>query len=348
MDSVPPAGAPHAPVNTPGAPGVQTAERFGQQLAQGGSSVMNIAQRDRDLEIADQLMSAEQKLKDGWSKFMDNAQTTRMGVDSWGVTKDAEKWFADQRDQIDQTLDSAEAKRKFGQVAGAIQGAGMDSVRGFEREQRHISLVNRANASIDSSINMAAAAADTANEDKVVSESLDDINRRIHMVGAINGWSDEEIANKKNAATTKLYSAIVAKKADRNAEDAKTYYQDHKDSIDGVAQVQLEKLLETSSQLHTAQTFADDAELRGLDPEKARAEARKKYDGETEKAVISEINSREAQKAAEAQKQQMQYTDQAFQIYSQAKKLSAIPAAVLNGMDGKSRLALQKQNQCLS
>jgi len=182
-------------------------------------------------------------------------------------------------------------------------------------------------------------AADRYNDANAVKGSLVRIEATIGNESKRSGWS----AQKKDKVLFETKSGVhinVIQRAldDKNPSLAKDWYKDHKKEIDPSKRGQIEDLIRSTVLEELSQSVADDMILRKLSERDALKEVEKKYKGEEEKAIKTEVKQRyqDHQSAAE---------ESAWDIYNETNDYKKIPLDILNSMHGKEREALKKYSE---
>ena len=134
-----------------------------------------------------------------------------------------------------------------------------------------------------------------------------------------------------------MIQAIV----DKNPGQARAYFEANKAEIAGSEHDGIGKFLKTGALKEVSQTFADGVMASGMSEAEALTEARKKYSGEEEDAVVGEIKTRFAETQGARERAQRDASDTAWGIYARTGRVNAIPAAVLASLDGRDLAALK-------
>jgi len=155
------------------------------------------------------------------------------------------------------------------------------------------------------------------------------------------GWSSDFAKAKELQATSAIHETVIAQAIDSdNPEYAKEYYKQSKSQIEADKYAALENLIKKSDDKILAQTVADDAMNRNLTEAQALAEARKKYKGDQEDAIVASIRDRFREKDQLRKDNYDQAANTAWTIYAQSRDFNKIPLTTLEQMDGKERESL--------
>lgn len=160
VETAPLPGVRQSSVASPGLLGAGAAQQadLGKNLMQAGTGIGNVAYKLQERENADMLFRSETSLKDEYLKFEQDVRQ-RKGQNAWGVTTDAEKWFAEQEKKYSDGLENPVQRQLFSQSITKLRQSAMGSISQYEAGERRRSLEESAQASIVGSINLAAAAA---------------------------------------------------------------------------------------------------------------------------------------------------------------------------------------------
>lgn len=340
---VAPGGMPGVQQSSVVTPGLLAAphEAFGrnaQAVMKGGQELTANALAMQERENADKIFQAETEIKDAYLKFEAQARERR-GEAAKGLTVDTDKWWLESRDKYRETLENDAQRRIFDQSVAKLSLASRSSMSEYEGVQRRESLRASATASINTSINFAAA---NANDPQAINIARNDITKRAAALSALDGkgeeWGKEFAAEK----LTQLHTNVIQNLVDVNPAAAREYYTKFKSEINGTAHDQVDKMLKTGGIKSTSQKFADSVIAEGIDEPTALKRARETFDGEEETAVVQEIKTRFAERAQIRERDQRTAADTAWGIFARAGRINAIPTNVLDAMDGKDLAALKK------
>ncbi len=126
--------------------------------------------------------------------------------------------------------------------------------------------------------------------------SLERVNGLIREEADRNGWAPEVVQAEQLRQSTAVHASVISNAIEAgNSDYAKRWYQDHKDAIDSEKHPAIEKALKTAGLKELGQVAVDDIMLRHDNETEALAEARKKFKGEEEDAVVERIKHRFAE-----------------------------------------------------
>ena len=178
-------------------------------------------------------------------------------------------------------------------------------------------------------------------------------------------WEDQEkviagYADRKGLDTTQRQARLDSRKsdfhsgvvkqliADGNDSSAQKYLDANRKEFDANDIIALGKSLEIGNTRVLAQAFADKVDASGMSEAEAIKKARKEYSGQQEETVVLAIKQRFGERDQAVSRSQAAAADTAWDILAKTKSLDNVPPNVLNGMDGKVRLALEKEAQAIA
>jgi len=328
----------------------------GKALLAAGTGMANAAARMQDRENADMLFRAESALKDDYLAYEDDVRNNRHGQKAWGVTKDTEKWFADQEKKHSGVLANDVQRQLFSQSVTKMRQSAVNSFSAFEAGERRKSLEESSRASIVGSINMASASAaeglvsspptgtDAPPAPNPIAGIKRDIINRVQVLADLNGWAPERRQLEEATHLTNLHKQVIQNLADRNADKAREYFNANKSEINGSEYDGIDKVLKHGETKQAGFLFAERDDIRKLaTDEDRRAAARDFFKDDPDKrdAALREINTRETERVQSREKSQRTAADTAWSIYGRSGNLNDVPASVLAEMDGKDYAAMK-------
>lgn len=181
-----------------------------------------------------------------------------------------------------------------------------------------------------------------------VSAAKSDILKRVQVLAQVNGWLPPRRQAEEEHQLTNLHSQVIQNLANTDPSKAKAYYEANKPEINGSQYDTIDKLLKTAGVMTTAQQAADAVMAMEMPEDEALATIRQNYSGEEQHAAVLEVKTRFQEQVQNKELAQKKAGDTAYDIFAKTHRIGAIPADVLNGMDGKVRLALEHEAQLLS
>lgn len=330
-----------------GSRGADAALQINENNARGavstGNMLLDIGVKMQARDDLETIFKQETALKDGWMQFQSEARK-RNGSNAAGLTADTDTWFQQQEQDLAKNFTTRNQQLAFSKTFNQLRVQAMGSMSAYETQERERSLAETAEASMNSSINLAATAALDAktNPAPAAAQARDDINGRLDVIGKMRGWTPEVLADKKAQVLDKLHMSVIAAMIDQRPGVAKAYMKANKDEISGVSQGKVRDWLDTIAKRHegesilaTAQSFADDAVSKGMSEYDAINAARAKYSGKQEEQVVNALKVRYNERQSSA-------ADVAWNAFqSGGGKIDAIPVSVFNDLSAKDKAALQ-------
>jgi hypothetical protein len=209
--------------------GARQQAQLGGALMKSGGAVSDMAVHMQDRENADSVLRAEVALKDAYIKQEQDWTANRKGRFAKDLTLDANKWFDEETKKHSDTLGNAEQRRIFAQRTAALRESGLRSVSRFETAETERSHDEALEASIGSSIGLAAQTPTTQNIE----------DARANIVGLYTrqagrkGWEPEVLKDKVLQKTTALHENVIKGMAVNDPVGAAAYFETHKKEIDG-------------------------------------------------------------------------------------------------------------------
>lgn len=317
-----------------------SALQLSQTLNQVGAQATDAAVRLEERANADAVFKAEADLKDQYLQFEQGVRQRR-GTQAWGVTNDASQWWDKNAKSISDNLQNERQRSIFMHTASNLRTSSLASISQYENEQQHASVEDSAKASITGSINIAAA---NPTDSTILAQSKSDALKRVQVLSQINGWSPERYQVEQGNVLTDLHKQVIQAQIDTNPDAARAYFDANKDQINGMDRDVIDKQIRVGTIRQIGQQGSDQIMGMGLSESQALAKARQSYTGEQQDEVVRRVKERYADIDMTRERAQSDAADKAWQLWSQNKTLSAVPTSVLNGMDGRMRDALEKED----
>lgn len=312
----------------------------GAALQRAGSDMGDIALDQQHMANADAVLKTETAFKNDYLQYQQTLQN-RKGQNAWGVTNDLNTWFDKAAPQYNDALQNDAQRRAFGATFQSIRTQGLETTGKFEADQRTASVNESGKASIQASINLAAA---DHNNAATIDGARSDITKRIQLLSVLNGWSPEIRDAQETEALTNLHKQVIGALVDENPDHARAYYEANKQEIAGADRDVIDKVIKTGTIRQVAQVATDKIIATGAGETDALAYARAHYTGQEQDEVVKRVTERYAEADAVRERDQKTAGDKAWNIYTKGGSLSAVPTTLLSSMDGKDRLALQKED----
>lgn len=325
-------------------PGGNAGEQWvqaGAALQQAGADQNSVALDQQHMANADTVLKTETSFKNDYLAFQQSIQN-RKGQNAWGVTQDVHDWFDKAAPKYSDALENDAQRRAFAATFDSVRTQGLETTGKFEADQRTASVNESGKDSIQASINLAAA---DHNNPATIDGAKSDITKRIQLLGVLNGWSPEVQTAQMTNALTDLHKQVIQALVDENPDHAKAYYDANKNEIAGQDRDVIDKVIREGTIRQIGQQATDQIMTQGLNETAALAEARSKYTGQQQDEVVRRVQERYAEADAIRERDQKTAGDAAWNAFSKGGSITAVPTTTLAGMDGKDRIALQKEAQ---
>lgn len=321
-------------------------EHLGLSAVKAGGDVLGIATNMQERQNLDMVSRQETATKAAYIPFETSVKQMR-GQDAVGATTKAADWWDKQIQDGADNLENPEQKRAYKLRMRQLQVAAVGSVANHEADQRRVSVDDATRASIGSSTSMAAANADNM---EIVNQSRADIINSTRALGASEGWKPERLAQEITQNTSRMHVQVIENMVDQSTEAARAYYTDVKGrtingvpELDGAQHDKIDKLLKHSGALEEAQQKVDElsASAEPFSLADGLQQIREDLKGETRAHAETMWQQRFTEIRHEREALQKDAADSAWGFYAKNRKLTDIPAALWDKMDGKDRLAIQ-------
>lgn len=321
--------------------GARQMSETGRAFSEAGRNVTEIGIDIQRRENAAKLFTAESAALDEWMPVDQELRQTR-GLNAIGSTKKATEAWAKIEEKYAGTLDNDVQRQLFKRSTGDMRRRSLNSISQHEAEQQFTAVADGAKASAINETNFAAA---HANDPALVMQAKQRGADRIDAGSKLLGDAPETAEAKRADYLTNFHKQIIQSLVGPSPDAAKAYFDANKEEIAGMDRESVENLLKTGAIRKTSQDTADYVMGKGMSEAEGIAYVRSKYSGEEEEQGVIEVKTRFHEGQAARENSQKNAADQAFQIYAKAGRLSAIPAATWNAMDGQVQLSLKKQAQ---
>lgn len=336
----------------------ETGQRLAAAAGQAGGQFVEIAARMQDEENITYVNNAAAQLDSYAAERAREAEKVE-GLAARGIAANEAEKFKKQRGDIAGKL--SPVQRDLFHARTLNSGVHFtDRLARHEYKQNQIATERAMEASLEAKVNVAAA--DPYNV-RAVSEARQDVDTQLKAWAKLRGLEGAEgkdiIDQKRLTLTTKLYRSMMDNMlASEDPEGARKLFESNKSEILGAQHDEIKKTLKIAEEVGISQDWlgkdrASDGtsrqnmitniastELAGLE-EQMLAEARKKHKGSQEQKVTTEIERRFAQRRTQDAQKRVAATEAAEQIFARTRNINAIPAEILAGMDGRTRMALE-------
>lgn len=314
--------------------------RLGAAVQGAGEDMASIALDQQHMANADAVLKTETAFKNDYLSYQQTLND-RKGQNAWGVTQDLHNWFDKAGEKYNEGLGNDAQRRAFAATFDSVRTQGLETTGKFEADQRTASVNASGKDSIEASINIAAA---DHNNIATIDGAKSDIVKRLQLLGHFNGWSPEVQQAQETEALTNLHKQVIQALVDENPDHARQYYEANKQEIAGADRDVIDKVIKVGTIRQVAQQATDKIMTSGVGETDALAYARTHYTGQEQDEVVKRVTERFAEADAVRERDQKTAGDAAWNTYSKAGSLTAVPTSLLAGMDGKDRLALQKED----
>lgn len=301
-----------------------TGRALGQALGAVSDAIDRKVQRDEEIATS----QADATVAGGWLEKDAELRKKYQGtsVDQYQV--EAERWWKDAAAVYGQKL-TDRGKAMLGNVLGRRQAIAMGNVAQHVNNEKERTADDAAAANVQTAIQFGVTSGDVAG-------AAARVRQLTAEVGARKGWNTEQVMAEQGKSLSQLHLAQISKLAETNAAAAQTYYDANKAEVGFAQQPRVEQILKGAADNQFAVQFAANLASKPL-AEQITAAADIK-DPERREKAITQIKTNHGLVLAAKQEQERQFSDQAWQLVGQGKK---VPEVVLAGMDGRERVQLQ-------
>lgn len=312
--------------------GFQRAPDVSSDLMRAGSGMMSLgvaAGRYAEKEARVKADEADAAITTQWLQWDAENRNKYRGANADGYTQAAQEWWKKTAETYGKDLDPMARQMASGSLVRK-QGAAMANVTQFVGAEKERHAVDTFGAKLATSIQFGVTTGDVVG-------TAAGIRRDVAAFGAERGWTTEMVQAEQLKHLSAMHLAQITKLASTDAAAAQTYYQANKGEVAASNQPRVEEILKGEADNQFATQFAAGVADKPLKDQLAEA-AKITDPARREKALTQVKNNYALVKQAEAE-QENQYADQAWQLFSQGKR---IPEAILAGMAGRDRFQLQE------
>ena len=301
------------------------ARALGQGLSNLGESIDRIDLRDAQAKAYD----VETKITSEWLKWDGQARTHYRGERADGYLPAAEEWWKQASESYGKDL-TPRARSLASQSLSRKQLAALQSVGTFTNAEKERHADDTYAADVATSIQFGVTSGDVAG-------TAQQIREKAAVVGARKGWTTEQVQAEAGKNLSAMHLAQITKLAEVDATQAQKYYDENKAEVAFQNQARVEQVLkgEMDNQFATQEA----ARLADKPLSEQLAEAAKITDPARREKTLTQIKNNHALVKQAEQERENTAADQAWQMFSQGKK---IPEVILSGMAGRERAQLQE------
>ena len=286
--------------------------------------------RDAQAKASD----VESKITAEWMKWdaSTEGRTKYRGQNADGYAPAAEAWWENARKTYGQDLDpraGALASRSL----QAKKTAAMGNVGTFVNAEKERHADETYSADVATTIQFGVTSGDVAS-------TAQQIREKAAVLGARKGWTTEQVQAEQLKNLSAMHLAQITKLAEVNAEAAQKYYDANKAEVNFAQQARVEQVLKGEADNQFAMQKA--AELAPKPLAEQLAEAAKIADPTRREKTLTQIRNNYALTRQAEQERENAAADQAWQRFSQGRK---IPEAILEQMAGRERAQLQESQR---
>lgn len=315
---------------------------IGKGLRDASDEALRVQIERQTREDADMVFRAETMARDRYRKQLAD-WVSRRGVQSWGVTDEAARWFDDSLSDIREGLNERQ-RRAFDQTVARMRETTLDRMSVHEATERRTSLDESASAAAASAIGFGVDnldVVDPAGNRTAIDAAREEINRAINVRSSLQGWTPERTGIERRNLLTSLHLQAIERLSDRDPAAAEAYYKRYADEIDPTKKAKTEESIRSAGRLVAAQEFADDVLARGLTESEALREAREQFSGEDEKMAVAEVQSRFIEMRRAEKERQDELFNQAKEAMGPAgTSVARIPPSIWNNLTPDQRNTL--------
>lgn len=177
-----------------------------------------------------------------------------------------------------------------------------------------------------------------------IQQGKDAIKAAVYEKGRMLGLSAKQVEAGMTEALSPAHAAVISSAVDSgNVAYAKEYLKQYNTELTPQARLQLTKVVDAGDFEQRTQQAAGElwAKFEG-DPAAALAEARQRFSGKDEDAIVTRIKTLDSERVALRERAQKDAADKAWGIYARSGSLGKVPASVLAAMDGKDLEAIRR------
>lgn len=301
---------------------------LGQALTQVAEVADRIDLRDAQAKAFD----AEAKITSEWLKWDGQARQQYRGQNVDQYAPAAEEWWAKAAETYGKELDPR-AKALASRSLAAKRLQAINSVGTFANAEKERHADETYAADVATTIQFGVTSGDVAS-------TAQQIRDKAAILGARKGWTTEQVQAEAGKNLSAMHLAQITKLAETNAEAAQAYYNANKAEVAFQNQARVEQVLKGEADNQFAMQKAAEWATKPLAEQ--LAEAAKITDPQRREKTLNQIKNNQALVRQAEQERENAAADQAWQLFSQGKK---IPEAILAQMAGRERAQLQESQR---
>jgi len=174
-----------------------------------------------DREVTRQVFDAEAKTKEAYVKWSAQAITEGQGAGAKGIAERSQAWWAKASEEASNNMGNPQAQMMFGKAMRTQSIASLQQFSQFEHNELEKDLGTTADASVLSSVKLAAAIPTPDN----IALQTNAIKATLNKYGSTR-WSPEVMADKVSSAVSGMNVAVFNNLFTRDAVGAKVFYEE--------------------------------------------------------------------------------------------------------------------------
>lgn len=302
-------------------------------IAQGLGQGADMLDRQVQRQANDAAFKAEVQIKSDWMQTDQQLRQRYRGASVDGYQQEVEKWWQEapakygQQLQLDPYARQIASKSLLAAQAQALAGAG----RYYEGEKERSTVEN-----FEAAKNVSRQMAITDGSEAAVNTARSDILAKNATEAARRGMTPEQLQAMNLADTSRLHLEYIGALTESKPQEAKRYFEAHRDEIDSSRHAYVEKVLKAENDNQQSQQLA--ASWATLPLEEQLKKASEIQDPDLQDKTLRRVQNNAGLVARAQQQAQERARDQAWHFVAQGKK---VPEAITQAMDGRDLVMLQ-------
>lgn len=298
-------------------------------LGQGLMQVAEVADRVVMREAETKANTVDTDIAAGWLEWDAKNRKNYQGANAGQYGPAAEQWWANAAETYGKDFDPL-AKSMVNKTLARRKAASLGSVYQFMETEKEKHADETAAANIGTTIQFGVTSGDVVG-------AAERVRTLSAQIGARKGWTTEQVQAEQAKNLSALHLAQISKLAEQDPAKAQAYYTANKAEVGFAQQPRVEQVLKAETDNQFAVQFAASVATKPLSEQlKAAGEIK---DPERRSKALTEVKNNYAMVQQAQIEQEKRFSDQAWQLVGQGKK---VPEALLAGMDGKERVQLQE------
>lgn len=305
------------------------------QLGQGLSRAANDFDVIGERMATDEAFRAEVAIKSEWMKTDAELRKRYRGSAVTGYQEEASKWWQEAPSKFGAELSPRARNIASRSLQAARLQAESSSLNYFTAETE-----KSQNESWEAAKGVALQEALTDMRPEVVRTALKNLEQKNADFAATRGWTAEQLKLQNVKDANLLHTTVIGKMIDTDPVTAKAYYDANRDEIDATRHAKIEKDLKGAVNDVEGKKLADS--LAGKPYDEVLVEIANIEDPERRKAASFHARQNQADIAAATGAREKAASDKVWQAVAQGARMSQLPRAMLEQMDGRERVQLNQ------